>query len=83
VRIEHNDALTKQKTDHAAETQSLKKSHGIELSQLREFLESDSVPNSKVAEKLNEMARLHYNLIYDFLSKLLKDFFGQPLSPTD
>ena len=40
------------------------------MNRQREFLESDSVTNSKLAEKLNEMARLQYNLVYESLSKL-------------
>jgi hypothetical protein len=46
-------------------------------------LESDSVPNSKLADKLNEMARLQYNLVVEFLSKLLHDVFAQSLLQAD
>lgn len=83
LRCDHGDALQKVRTDHAAELQQLRKSHGVELCQLREFLESDSVPNSKVADKLSELARLHYNLVFDALSKLLKDVCAQTLASTD
>jgi len=60
----------------------LKKSHAAELVQTREFFQIDSVPNSKVIEKLTELARLEYNMVEQSLNKLLQDVFGTAALPT-